>query len=185
MECLKAWLSCTSCLSQLACQSIQTANHNYIWSWLGDYFGNWAGEHWTSCTEEIILFVTGEEHRNNLGHRRRTGVLEIRRKKKKSGSQKAFKEIPVTNLQPTFSANILSSCFPFPSSCSPPVFYCLFQMSWSSCWPATVLEHAKWTPSPSFLAENLWQKNIYSFLGKSCITSCCCLSHHCRILMSH
>lgn len=158
MECLKAWLSCTSCLSQLAHQSIQTANHNYIWSWLGVYFGNCASEHWTSCTEEIIPFVTGEDHRNNLSYTRMTGFLVF--KKKKKWLQRAFKEIPVTNLQPIFSAFRLPA-FLFPPSPPRLFVYCLSQMFWSSCWPATILEHAKWMLSPSFLAKNLWQKKYF------------------------
>lgn len=126
-----------------------------------------------------------EDHRNNLSYTRMTGLLKkFKNLKKEVAAEKLSRKLLQTICNLFFMQTFCLPAFLFPPP-PPPFFYRLSQMSWSSFWPATVLEHAKWTLSPSFLAENLWQKNIYLFLGKSCITSCCCLSHHCRILMSH
>lgn len=108
--------------------------------------------------------VTGKDHRNNLSHTRMTGVLLFKKKKKKC-QPKSFQGNSC-NQSATYSL-CKRSVFVLSFSLLLPTphlfFYCLSQMSWSSCWSATVPEHAKWTLSTSFLAENLWQKIfIYS-----------------------
>lgn len=111
MECLKAWLSCTSCLSQLARQSIQTANHDYIWPWLGGYFGNCASImnklYWRDHT---LCGWWNEDHRNNPSYTMMTSVLK---KKKKSDNQKSFYKDSLTTSYFSLQTFCLTA-FPFP-----------------------------------------------------------------------